>query len=502
MRFKNEKGSITIFVLVALLFMSAFLMISYANNVNKSKIAKEQFEIINSIYQMSPESVTDIYDRKAAVPIINSIPDVIFVGFDNITSYIESGNEEELKQIEYIIDEKVFNSEEEMNNYIKENNAYGEKDFTITVTNSLEHTTTKTQKINFKPIIEPVIGKISELIITNITIIQNYYTTYDELGKKEETYTIEAVNETFNTMTEVVEYADKWLLDNKQYEVETSIKVVAKGNNNLTSESIQTIKFIRGVKVANEKELNTALSSTAPSYIQIANNIPCNSTINVDGVTHRLDLNNYEVSRKVESSSHTFITLGSNTNLTVFDSSEEKQGTILVSLNSEVLSDGKNRQTSITCIQNNGTLNLESGIISSNNVEKMLSKKEGTDIDNNCIAVRNAGNINLNGGTLKCNLVTQACSYLSVRESQAYAYGIFNTGIVNLNSGAIITNADAYMIRANGATVWGKTYAYAFGIESTGTVNRNGEILFITTAVAHEEGTYARDQDSVDIKED
>ena len=51
MKIKNEKGSITIFVLVALLFMSAFLIISYANNVNKSKIAEEQKQIIQTLYE-------------------------------------------------------------------------------------------------------------------------------------------------------------------------------------------------------------------------------------------------------------------------------------------------------------------------------------------------------------------------------------------------------------------------------------------------------------------
>lgn len=50
MDFKSKKGSITIFVLVGLLFMSAFLVVSYASNVNKSKISKEQYNIISDIY--------------------------------------------------------------------------------------------------------------------------------------------------------------------------------------------------------------------------------------------------------------------------------------------------------------------------------------------------------------------------------------------------------------------------------------------------------------------
>lgn len=50
MNFRDKKGSITIFVLVGLLFMTAFLIISYAYNINKSKYAKEQFNIISDIY--------------------------------------------------------------------------------------------------------------------------------------------------------------------------------------------------------------------------------------------------------------------------------------------------------------------------------------------------------------------------------------------------------------------------------------------------------------------
>lgn len=47
---KRDKGSIGIFVLIALLFMSGFLLILYASNVNKSKTVKEQFNTISDIY--------------------------------------------------------------------------------------------------------------------------------------------------------------------------------------------------------------------------------------------------------------------------------------------------------------------------------------------------------------------------------------------------------------------------------------------------------------------
>lgn len=50
MNLRDKKGSISIFVLVALLFMAGFLIISFASNVNKSKTIKEQFNIISGIY--------------------------------------------------------------------------------------------------------------------------------------------------------------------------------------------------------------------------------------------------------------------------------------------------------------------------------------------------------------------------------------------------------------------------------------------------------------------
>lgn len=50
MKLRDNKGSITVFVLVGLLFMSAFLLLSYGSNVNKSKTAKEMFQMISDIY--------------------------------------------------------------------------------------------------------------------------------------------------------------------------------------------------------------------------------------------------------------------------------------------------------------------------------------------------------------------------------------------------------------------------------------------------------------------
>ena len=58
---KKEKGAIAIFVLVALLFMSAFLILLFANNINKSKDTQEQFKITGEIY--AGEGEQGAYDQ-------------------------------------------------------------------------------------------------------------------------------------------------------------------------------------------------------------------------------------------------------------------------------------------------------------------------------------------------------------------------------------------------------------------------------------------------------
>lgn len=61
---KNENGSITVFVLVGLLFMVGILIISYGIVVNNSKIVKEQSNIISQIYMPNNdinESYNEIY---------------------------------------------------------------------------------------------------------------------------------------------------------------------------------------------------------------------------------------------------------------------------------------------------------------------------------------------------------------------------------------------------------------------------------------------------------
>jgi len=600
MNLRNKNGSITIFVLVGLLFMASFLIIMFSGNINKSKIVKEQIDIIKSIYgkNTDKESTNNIYNSlvpiitikksdtdsfmgieiesnteikeviyridgieknspeefyqhindnvadgeekevtikvedkegnivevtetiKFVKPTINKLPSPIILGTtqldDSYVTYDEYGGVKEETYIIVAFPETTYSSMTDLvsfaNQWLLDNNQYEvDADVKVIAKGNNNLIAESTQTITFKKPLEPVIGVIPSQIVTNITSVSESYVTYDDKGKKEETYKIlEVPEETFDTMTEVVKYADKWLLDNKQYEVDVNIQIVAKGNNNLTSESTQQIKFMRGVQIASETDLINALYSTTPSYIKVEtsngnNEIVCNSPITLDGVSHKLDLNgntiSYTVNSAAEGSTLKFLTLGPNANLTVMDSTEEGKGGIVFNVLEEVTSDGKDRKTKAITVDNQGVVNVESGIIEVNISRKMGNdKKKDGNVHDTGVAIENSGTVNLNGGTILTNVVTQSCSYLTIQISEAVAKGIVNNGTINVTSGTINTNAEAYAVRASGAIWKGETEAYAYGIENNGTINNSENITFSTTATAHKENSRNQEEEALDIK--
>ncbi len=419
MNLRNQKGSIALFVLIALLFYIGFLLLLYANNLNKIQTISEKIELIKSIYEKNINNIDDVYNRRLAgndnlQPVIEDIPTRI------LTNHIES-------------------------------------------------------------------------VINNGTSLKDSYETYGTLGGKTEYI---AFNNTFSSLKEVVQYANT----NNLYG-SCDIKINAYGNNEKKSTKQQTIEILKGVEIKSEADLKTALNVTEPLYLRLENNIACLDTIHIDNVTHQLDLNDKEMSYTKENESFNFLTIGTNANITILDSTTDKNGTIIANLLQEIQSDGNARNNTICCIRNNGNLTIESGKIAANLIQKMLEKKDGTSIEDTCSGIENTGTINLNGGTIYSNTETQGCVYLAVRRSKAHGRGIINTGTVNLEKGNIITNSVASIIRASGATVWGKTYAYAYGILGSGTVNNSGNVVFTTTATANSDGTYYTDSENIDISE-
>ncbi len=66
MKVKSQKGSVTVFVLIALLFYTGFLVILYAGNINKIQTVSERTDQIKSIYERNLNNINEIYQKNTA----------------------------------------------------------------------------------------------------------------------------------------------------------------------------------------------------------------------------------------------------------------------------------------------------------------------------------------------------------------------------------------------------------------------------------------------------
>ena len=92
MKIKSQKGSITIFVLVALLFFTSFLILMYAASTNKSVAIKEKSDILKGIYEKntSDEAIDEIYKKKEAEEWKQTYQRVEYIKSTG-TQYIDTG---------------------------------------------------------------------------------------------------------------------------------------------------------------------------------------------------------------------------------------------------------------------------------------------------------------------------------------------------------------------------------------------------------------------------
>ena len=419
MRLKSQKGSITIFVLVALLFYIAFLLLMYAANTNKFKTVSEKIEILKGIYGKNVNDITDTYGREL--------------------DYIDP--------------------------------------------------------------VEPTIRNIPDTIITEVTNLEADYATYGILGGNTKYI---ASGEEFSSMNELISYFS----ENNQFG-SINITINAYGNNRKQSTLQKTISLIRGKKVTNETELAQALSSTNNLYIYVDNNIVCTSIKSMNNIEHKLDLNNNLITYTKTNESVSFLTIGSGGNLTVLDSSEQKQGSIIGKiLETDSLSSSSDRENTIYTIENNGTLLLQSGKIISDYYQHLNNARDSINVRGTAVAVKNNGTATVSGSQIQTIISTNAISYGATRDSKAIGVGISNTGIVNLNSGNINVTSNAYMQKQG--LVYGETVAYAYGVyNNNGTVNRSNDFAITVSATAHKKDinddsvttTYKETQDQAEIKQ-
>ena len=71
MNSKSQKGSVTIFVLIALLFYMAFLLLLYAANTNKIQDITKTTEILKNIYEknVNDEGINNLYNKNTQVKV-------------------------------------------------------------------------------------------------------------------------------------------------------------------------------------------------------------------------------------------------------------------------------------------------------------------------------------------------------------------------------------------------------------------------------------------------
>lgn len=267
MKIKSQKGSTTIFVLVALLFYTSFLILMYAASSKKIVTIKEKSDILKGLYAKNINNIDELYIRTIA----------------------------------------------------------------------------KTDKTI------PSIDNIPDIIITNITTFRDDYVQYGKLGGITD---YQIFNNHFNSLEEVKNYA----VENNQYGI-FEININAYGKNGEEINQKKNIEIIRGVRVTNEQELTTAFASSDSLYISVSNNIDCTNLKTINNVAHKLDLNNHSITYTKQNESFTFLTIGSAGELTVLDSTDEKQGSIIGKiLETDSANNGTDRENKIYTIENNGTL--------------------------------------------------------------------------------------------------------------------------------------------------
>lgn len=136
MKIKSQKGSIALFVLIALLFYMGFLLLLYANNLNKIQTITEKTDILKGIYERNIDNINDVYNTEMAKkdnikPIIKDIPTTINVGETEIEDpYVEYGASG--GTTEYKVFSRTFTTIGDIVNYVSRNDSYGKQTISIT----------------------------------------------------------------------------------------------------------------------------------------------------------------------------------------------------------------------------------------------------------------------------------------------------------------------------------------------------------------------------------
>lgn len=385
MRIKSGKGSISIFVLIALLFYIGFLMLLYAGNLNKMQTISERAEAIKAIYSKNFNNIDDVYNRRLSrndnmQPVINWPSQIITNVTDIRDSYEEFGATG--GRVEYVVSNNKFSSIKEVVNNTIEKGSYG----TITVTATAYGNNgliTKDEK--------------------NIEIIRGMKVTNEAELKT-----------AFATTGDLYVYIDKDIECTETISTDNINHKLDLNNHSITNNITNYLKneYVSLITIGENSKLTIMdKSKEQKGYINI--------NLIEEAISDGKDREN------------SIFVLRNNGILTI------ESGRIFANISQKMLhkNDGTNVQNHCSAIDNYGTVNLNGGIIETNVEVRACTYLVVKIATANGRGIVNAGTVNLNSGNI---IVKTDASMLKAKgtsiwgKTYAYSYGIVNVnGEVN-----------------------------------------------------------------------
>ena len=385
MRIKSGKGSISIFVLIALLFYIGFLMLLYAGNLNKMQTISERAEAIKAIYSKNFNNIVDVYNRRMSkndnMPPVINWPTQIITNVTNIkNSYEKFGATG--GRVEYVVSNNKFSSIKEVVDNTIEKGSYG----TITVTATAYGNNgliTKDEK--------------------NIEIIRGMKVTNEAELKT-----------AFATTGDLYVYIDKDIECTETISTDNINHKLDLNNHSITNNVTNYLKneYISLITIGENSKLTIMdKSKEQKGYINI--------NLIEEAISDGKDREN------------SIFVLRNNGILTI------ESGRIFANISQKMLhkNDGTNVQNHCSAIDNYGTVNLNGGIIETNVEVRACTYLVVKIATANGRGIVNAGTVNLNSGNI---IVKTDASMLKAKgtsiwgKTYAYSYGIVNVnGEVN-----------------------------------------------------------------------
>ncbi len=385
MRIKSGKGSISIFVLIALLFYIGFLMLLYAGNLNKMQTISERAEAIKAIYSKNFNNIDDVYNRRMSKndnmpPVINWPTQIITNVTDIRDSYEKFGATG--GRVEYVVSNNKFSSIKEVVDNTIEKGSYGTINVIATAygNNGL---VTKDEK--------------------NIEIIRGMKVTNEAELKT-----------AFATTGDLYVYIDKDIECTETISTDNINHKLDLNNHSITNNITNYLKneYISLITIGENSKLTIMdKSKEQKGYINI--------NLIEEAISDGKDREN------------SIFVLRNNGILTI------ESGRIFANISQKMLhkNDGTNVQNHCSAIDNYGTVNLNGGIIETNVEVRACTYLVVKIATANGRGIVNAGTVNLNSGNI---IVKTDASMLKAKgtsiwgKTYAYSYGIVNVnGEVN-----------------------------------------------------------------------